>query len=220
MCEDGSEPSDEVCDEVDNDCNGEVDDALEEDCPGGCIEGVCRECELDGRACLTSSIVGVCSLDGEWIQSVCDIGCNDISLNCNTCVPDASECQDNVTEVRCKLDGTGEQQTTCEFGCSNGRCNTCTPNSRDCVDDDTETVCRSDGSGSDEVECTAGFGCTDGYGCNTCEPSSCYCSSANNMAQCSSLGRPSGGYSCSSRGAGVTCDASLGHCSDGFSWCN
>jgi hypothetical protein len=50
----------EVCDDIDNDCNGQVDDGLSAQCPAGCQAGVCRQCTAGQAMCLTANSAGVC----------------------------------------------------------------------------------------------------------------------------------------------------------------
>jgi Putative metal-binding motif len=227
-CVNQVEPTAEVCDGIDNDCNGQVDDGLSAQCPSGCEAGVCRLCTAGQAKCLTANSAGVClASTAAWDETACSLGCNEVSGKCNVCKPGSTQCFEqqgvahSTTQQTCRADGSGFDNLDCQpLQCSEttGKCQICKPGDHRCVGTDSEQVCTPDGTQPGlETACTLMFGCTEHIGCNACQPFTCFCSDPvipspgepavmSATSDCSADGQISGSYFCRNNGEGNCVD--------------
>ena len=167
---------DEVCDNIDNDCDGAVDDG--DLCPTGqvCSQGSCvRNCSTGEFQCPTGF---ACSDEGFCIEAACvDVDCGPgLACRAGECV---GECQGVVCPIGqvCRLDRCVDPCAGVDCGegtfCDRGVCvGDCTCNG--CAGDLT---CAGTGlcvaPGCEAVTCGDGQGCRDGSCVDACDGAVC-----------------------------------------------
>ncbi len=204
------QPSAEVCDGVDNDCNGAVDDAA----GGGKLPGEGDPCDHpSGNTCkkgLTQCVGGTITCVGasQGFAEICDCKDND----CDGQIDEGSLCPGDTKCVACGCRipcSGGEFGCPSGYACSSGYCIpdqcigvSCKPNER-CVDGQCVDPCAGVSCGADEVcqngvcigDNCYGKGCPAGEVClkNACQPDPCakvtcaageYCSSGTCKKSC------------------------------------
>jgi hypothetical protein len=170
-CRQVNDPVTESCDELDNDCDGEVDNGF--DLGADCSEGV-GECEASGlTVCSADGLDTVCdAVPGEPVAELCDgldndcDGVNDNGFDLGgTCTVGIGECAADGVKV-CSADGLGTDcegvpgdpvaescdglDNDCDGAIDNGFDvgAVCTVGVGECAADGFK-VCRTDGSGTD-----------------------------------------------------------------------
>lgn len=119
----------EVCDGVDNDCDGQTDEGADL-CLNGprlCLSGKCAVCQPTSRRCGTNA-VQMCSQDGSaWSDAEsCPFGCDASTRACRRCSPKQGQ---NCLNTECQT-GTYDCQERCvmknkEGSCGGGQCRVC-----------------------------------------------------------------------------------------------
>jgi hypothetical protein len=187
VCNQNQQSSPEVCDGLDNDCNGQVDDGLGtgQACSPGqiCIGGACVSCPTGQIACTnacvdTTSDSSNCGGCGQ--ACIADLVCSGgvCALSCNSdsdCPPATDACHvagtcNQQTKV-CNAQTNVAAGTNCDLGdnnpCNVGACDghgVCVGHPVDCNDND---VCTRDA-------CRAGVGCDNGpIDCDKCQLVTC-----------------------------------------------
>ncbi|MEZ4265629.1 MAG: hypothetical protein R3F39_04560 [Myxococcota bacterium] len=220
---DAREPAGEVCDGIDQDCNGETDESTCDD-GNACTEDVCsgsggcqntaKSCD-DGDACTTD----ICdSASGDCVNEAldCDDGDACTADTCDastgTCVNEALDCDDG---------------DACTVDACDAASGVCTHEALDCDDQDACTTdsCSPESGGCEHVAAV----CDDLDGCTTdsCDPASGQCASVpvscDDLDPCTTdTCEPDGGLCVHT--AGVcddgdacttdTCDSATGACSN------
>ncbi len=172
VCQPITTATDELCDGVDNDCNGEPDDAddlctlgnvcVRGSCVPVCFEGGCAEgqvCDTESGSCVEAACVDVtCESGQRCVGGSCVDACDGIVCpHGNVCISGA--CVDPCAAITC------EASQFCREGLCVNRC-PCSP----CPSGET---CNADGTctprGCDIVACGEGRYCEDGACHDSCE---------------------------------------------------
>lgn len=172
VCQPISAPVDELCDGVDNDCNGEPDDG-EGLCPGGqtcyrgscvdiCFEGGCAAdftCDVETGSCVEDTCIDTeCETGQRCLGGECVDACDGIVCPFGTdCV--SGSCVDACASVACG-DGQFCREGLCVNECP---CSPC-PAGETCNADGTCTP-----RGCDIINCPEGFYCEAGTCNDACE---------------------------------------------------
>lgn len=106
---DVGEPTDETCDGLDNDCNGDIDEGLGDGC---CIPGTVRPCGIDRGACAAGT--QTCSLERAWGS------CSGASPTAEICDGEDDDCDGETDEAI--VDCCGTQGATMACSVNRGAC--------------------------------------------------------------------------------------------------
>jgi MYXO-CTERM domain-containing protein len=173
-CSVATSPGAEVCDGLDNDCDGAIDNgdlcAAPTVCAGGacvapCFEGGCgvgETCTADGF-CVETACVGVaCGPTERCVAGTCQDACGGVVC------PYGQQCLGGSCVAACDIVACGDG-----FVCVDGEC-LCPCPGRACAADET---CGSDGrcisTGCDLTICDPGFYCVAGACLDACDGTTC-----------------------------------------------
>ncbi len=140
-----------------------------------CLECVSpANCPATGTTCTIATCLGnVCGTTPAGAGTACGTNgvCNGAGV-CGTCVPTATQCNGNTTEI-CSSAGQWTTGTSCPFVCLSGQCaGVCAPGTKQC-NNNTSQICDVVGQWTSLTQCTATTpSCHDGE-CEPPTPSSC-----------------------------------------------
>jgi hypothetical protein len=198
-CKQQVEERDEICDDVDNDCNGEVDDGDLCDTNEICLRGTCvRACDTGEFQCEPGLACdnGYC-VDPECVGVECEVGdvCRDGACvnSCSGIVcPVGQDCIDGRCIAAC-AGVTCAAGSVCDRGVCVGLCS--------CTGCPAGEECHPDGlcvePGCENVMCDAGQTCVGGNCVDICEPAVC---PGGALCQNGMCGEPTGGGGSSGAG--------------------
>lgn len=202
----------EVCDGLDNDCNGKTDDGL---CDDGkpCTDDLC---DPAGKACTYTNRQGACNDGTACTQNdACQNGdCQGQAVNCNDNNPCTTEyCDASKGCVYAPADGQCDDGDPCSVAdsCKNAACAPGVP--KDCTDGNacTQDGCNS-ASGGCEYKILTGSPCSDGNACTG--PDACAGDTCKGTAANCDDGNPCTEDSCAPTTGCANAPTTLG-CSDG-----
>jgi hypothetical protein len=202
FCRQAVTPQPEVCDGVDNDCNGMVDDNVTCPNPGFvCAQGVCVHpcdnsefpciagftCDTDGLCKETKCVGKVCGTDQVCKAGVCVGGCDGVTCPHGQ-VCRIGNCVDPCAGITC------DSGRVCEQGACQPPCGDC----RDCA---AGTTCTTSGpskgvcaeTGCQNVTCPAGQVCNAGSCQDGCTGVTCPGGQACMNGSCSPIPLPDAG---------------------------
>ena len=187
-------------------------------CTFGCSEALqeaaCNECDPSLTAQCIGDAAVICSGEGTIAsQTPCAAGeCNQLTGQCNLCLPNSSFCNAEGGLAICDVDGTVGPSTDCAYGCTmtsatDASCNACTPESLECHGGLLAT-CNAVGQITSQTSCD--YGCaieanTDDR-CHECTPNQKQCLGGDSV-QCSP-----GGYITQTESCPYGCDEDTGAC--------
>ncbi|MEP7123995.1 MAG: MYXO-CTERM sorting domain-containing protein [Byssovorax sp.] len=180
VCQPQAKPTGEVCDGLDNDCNGSVDDGvglcgMDEVCDHGKCVGSCGSaefpcalglvCNKDGHCVETACQDVPCPADKVCHEGVCSGPCDNVTCpKGQACRPGLAKCVDPCEGVVCSS-GSVCEGGACVLACTCKACgagSVCVTGSGHCVD-----------SGCESKTCAPGQVCSGGACVDACQGAMC-----------------------------------------------